>query len=165
MHRLTCTIVLLLICVAAQNNAVRKRFLDAQGSAPDVRADERAARLLCAHTMPIVDIVQLLYPSLYSVHDLPPEFGDAPPPAPPPPATDALEGGPAERGVAGVWGRPLAGVEVPVALPPTSEKLTSDGVFLLDCGEELVLYVGRSVGGEVMSELFGVDGVSGECCC
>lgn len=110
--------------------------------------------------MPVVDMVQLLYPSLYSVHDLAPEIGDAPPLAPPPPS-DTLDGGPAERGVEGFWGRPLAGVDCPVALPPTSEKLTSDGVFLLDAGDELMLYVGRSVGGEVMSELFGVDSVPG----
>lgn len=55
-------------------------------------------------------------------------------------------------------------MDVPAALPPTSEKLTSSGVFLLDDGEELLLYVGRSVSGEIMSELFGVDAVPGECC-
>ena len=63
----------------------------------------------------------------------------------------------------GIWGRPREGVDVPTALPPTSEKLSSSGVFLLDDGEELLLYVGRSVSGEVMLELFGVDAVPGEC--
>ncbi len=114
-------------------------------------------------------MVNVLYPSLYSLHDLPPDIGDAPPPNPPPPAAaaskneaagaGAVGGG---RGVEGIWGRPRSGVDVPVALPPTSENLSSSGVFLLDDGEELILYVGRSVSGEVLSELFGVDTVPGE---
>lgn len=133
-----------------------------QGSAPDIRADERAARLLAGQTRSVVEMVKVLYPSLYSVHDLPPDVGDAPPPAPLPPAPASESGGVGGRAVAGVWGRPRPGVDVPVALPPTSEMLTSAGVFLLDDGEELLLYVGRSVSREVMSELFGVDEVPGE---
>eukprot|EP00752_Nemacystus_decipiens_P016511 g14759.t1 len=135
---------------------------NAKGGAPDVRADERAARLLACQSLSIVDMVGILYPSLYSMHDLPPDIGDSPPPTPPPSAaTAASEGGAGGRGVEGIWGRPREGVDVPAALPPTSEKLTSSGVFLLDDGEELLLYVGRSVSGEVMSELFGVDAVPG----
>lgn len=131
---------------------------------PDIRADERAARLLACQSLSVVDMVGVLYPSLYSLHDLPPDIGDSPPPTPPPPAaTAALEGAAGGRGVEGIWGRPREGVDVPVALPPTSEKLSSSGVVLLDDGEELLLYVGRSVSGEVMSELFGVDAVPGEC--
>lgn len=125
-----------------------------QGSVPDVRADERAARLLAAHTMPIVDMVRALYPSLYPLHDLPPDIADSPPPCPPD------EG--SERGAEGVWGRPRPGVDVPVALPPSSENLSSEGVFLLDTGEELLLYVGRSVSGEVMHELFTMPAAAGE---
>ena len=118
--------------------------------------------------------MNVLYPSLYSLHDLSPDIGDSPPPAPPSPAAAAAAtaseneaaggagGSGGGRGVEGIWGRPRAGVDVPVALPPTSEKLSSSGVFLLDTGEELLLYVGRSVSGEVMSELFGVDAVPGE---
>lgn len=144
-------------------------YLPLQGGAPDVRADERAARLLANHSLSVEGMVKVLYPSLYSVHDLPPDIGDAPPPRPPPPAAASepgavgagvgLEG---VRGVEGIWGSPRPGVDVPVALPPTSEKLSSSGVFLLDNGEELLLYVGRSVSREVMSELFGVDAVPGE---
>lgn len=137
-----------------------------QGSAPDVRADERAARLLSAHGMSVVDMIQVLYPSLYSLHDLPSDIADTPPPSAPMP-TGVLEGSNAiaageGRGVAGIWGRAREGVEIPKALPPTSEKLSSEGVFLLDNGEELLLYVGRSVSGEVMQELFGVDASPGE---
>lgn len=133
-----------------------------QGSAPDIRADERAARLLASQTRSVLEMVKVLYPSLYSVHDLPPDIGDTPPPVRLPPAPPSENGGVGGRGVEGVWGRPRSGVDVPVALPPTSENLSSSGVFLLDDGEELLLYVGRSVSGEVMSELFGVDAVPGE---
>ncbi|CAM9100724.1 unnamed protein product [Ectocarpus fasciculatus] len=141
---------------------------NSKGGAPDVRADERAARLLANHSLSVEGMVKVLYPSLYSVHDLPPDIGDAPPPRPPPPAAASepgavgagvgLEG---VRGVEGIWGSPRSGVDVPPALPPTSEKLSSSGVFLLDNGEELLLYVGRSVSREVMSELFAVDAVPG----
>lgn len=44
-----------------------------------------------------------------------------------------------------------------MALPPTSEKLSSQGVFLLDTGEDLLMYVGRSVPAGVLRELFGVE--------
>lgn len=129
-----------------------------------MRADERAARLLACQSLSVLDMIGVLYPSLYSLHDLPPDIGDSPPPTPPPPAaTAAPEGGTGGRGVEGIWGRPREGVDVPAALPPTSEKLTSSGIFLLDNGEELLLYVGRSVSGEVMLELFGVDAVPGKC--
>lgn len=145
-----------------KNNATQHNTR--QGSAPDIRADERTARLLACHSLSVPDMVRVLYPSLYSIHDLPPDIGDDSPPAPPAPAaSEAGAAGTAARGVEGVWGRPRSGVDVPVALPPTAEKLSSSGVFLLDDGEELLLYVGRSVSREVMSELFGVDAVPGEC--
>lgn len=133
-----------------------------QGSAPDVRADERAARLLAAHSLSIVDMIKVLYPSLYSVHDMPPDVGDSAPPSP----SRSRSYGEKENGDPHLaegegegegWCRVRPGVDVPVALPPTSEKLSSQGVFLLDAGEELVLYVGRGVGAEVMRELFGMD--------
>lgn len=110
--------------------------------------------------MSIVDMVQVLYPSLYSIHDLPPDIGDIPPPLADPSENVAISEA-AGRGVEGIWGRPRAGVDVPFALPPTSENLSSEGVFLLDSGEDLLLYVGRSVHGEVMQELFGEDAVAG----
>lgn len=66
------------------------------------------------------------------------------------------------RGVEGIWGKPRPGVDIPSPLPPTSEKLVSDGVFLLDGGEEMLIYVGRTVSAEVMYELFGVDVPAGE---
>lgn len=116
-------------------------------------------------------MIKVLYPSLYSIHDLPPDVGDTPPPAPseanafnhnghvapPPPAGEG-------RGdVGGTVVRP--GVDVPIALPPTSENLSSQGVFLLDSGEDLLLYVGRGVSEEVMRELFGVTELpAGEKC-
>lgn len=110
--------------------------------------------------MSIVNLVQVLYPTLYSLHDLPPDIGDAPP--------CRAEGGQdvdvevEGRGVEGIWGKPRPGVDIPSPLPPTSEKLVSDGVFLLDVGEEMLIYVGRTVSAEVMYELFGVDVPAGE---
>lgn len=110
--------------------------------------------------MSIVDLVQVLYPTLYSLHDLPPDIGDAPP--------CRAEGGQdvdvevEGRGVEGIWGKPRPGVDIPSPLPPTSEKLVSDGVFLLDVGDEMLIYVGYTVSAEVMYELFGVDVPAGE---
>ena len=134
--------------------------LPLQGSPPNVRADERAARLLSANTMSITDLVQVLYPSLYSVHDLSPDFGHAPPHPPEGEAEGRFER--EGQGVEGIWGRPRPGVDVPEALSPTSQNLMSEGVFLLDAGEELLMYVGRTVSAEVMNELFGVEVPAGE---
>lgn len=129
--------------------------------APDVRADERAARLLAAHSLSVMDMIKVLYPSLYSIHDLPPDVGDTPPPSLL--EASSFDGNghmaqpPQARGEGGVGeGVVRPGVDVPVALPPTSEKLSSQGVFLLDTGEDLLMYVGRGVSAEVMQELFGV---------
>lgn len=115
--------------------------------------------------MSIVDMIQILYPSLYSIHDLPPDVGESPPPPPRALAgtsEDAAHFGVTGGGTEGIWGRPQVGFDIPVPLPPTAEKLTSEGIFLLDSGGELLLYVGRTVKDEVMRELFEVESVAGE---
>lgn len=131
-----------------------------QGNPPDIRADERATRLLAAHNLSIVEMIKVLYPTLYSIHDLPPDVGDEPPPSPsranaeqPNGYVDPQTG---EERAYRAGGVPRPGVDVPVGLPPTSEKLSSQGVFLLDSGEDLLMYVGRGTSAEVLQELFGV---------
>lgn len=165
-----------------------------QGATPDVRADERVARLLAVNSMPVVDLIGVLYPSLYSVHDIPPDVGDSPPlpssrgrrrsaPACTSPAASSLgtegkrfgengngNGNGAHYGGSGEEdyeedGRRLrVGVDVPEALPPTSEHLSVQGIFLMDCGEALLLYVGQRVRTEVLRELFGIDALPNREC-
>lgn len=115
---------------------------------------------MAANTLSIVDMIKVLYPTLYSIHDLPPDVGDEPPP--PPSQANAeqpneyLDPQTGEERVYRAGGAPRPGVDVPVGLPPTSEKLSSQGVFLLDSGEDLLMYVGRGTSAEVLQELFGV---------
>lgn len=121
--------------------------------------------------MSIVDMIKTLYPSLYSLHDLAPDVGDEPPkPLSPNRRQTPVEDLPYQTGREHEAGgrngsgnaeddfvRVRIGVDVPVALPPTSGKLSSQGVFLLDSGEDLVMYVGQRVNSDALRELFGVD--------
>jgi hypothetical protein len=46
---------------------------------------------------------------------------------------------------------------LPRALSSTSELLDSEGMFLLDDGRYMYLYIGRNVPGERLQELFNID--------
>ncbi|CAM9922534.1 unnamed protein product [Discosporangium mesarthrocarpum] len=147
LHMLPLYALCVLKTVALRRNVI-------QGTT-DVVADERAFRLLSMDSMSVRDTMVLLWPRLFSLHDLPPGVGDVPP-LPDKPATADNDGG------EGAAQAPVRyGKDVPMCLPPTAEKLSSDGVFLLDSGVELTMYVGRAVSGEVLMDLFGVRTLPG----
>ncbi|XP_011628219.1 protein transport protein Sec24-like At4g32640 [Amborella trichopoda] len=50
-------------------------------------------------------------------------------------------------------------VLVNLTLPPSSEHITDDGVFLLENGEECLFYVGNMVNPDIVRQLFGVASV------
>ncbi len=113
-----------------------------------MRSDERAALVYGMLTMPTVLSRTYIYPRLHALHDMDDGAGR------PPPAGGA---GAAE---------PLPPGEPPaVALPPalnlTAERLSSDGVYLLDSGLELYLWVGRRAPAQLLSALFGAPSLDG----
>lgn len=48
---------------------------------------------------------------------------------------------------------------IPAPIPLSSEHLTDDGVFLLENGEDCLIYVGNLVNSDVLQQLFGVPSV------
>jgi protein transport protein SEC24 len=111
-----------------------------------VRSDERAAAIYRLLQAPLPSIVRLARPRLMSVLDMPPQAGA--------PAADAASMSPDD----------LAGddsVVLPPRLPATTEHLRTDGVFLVDNGMDMYLWVGSSVGAEALNALFGVTSWEG----
>ncbi|XP_078433802.1 protein transport protein SEC24 C-like [Wolffia australiana] len=54
---------------------------------------------------------------------------------------------------------------IPPTLPLSSEHITDDGVYLLENGEDALIYVGNSVRNEMLEQIFGtpsVDGISSQ---
>lgn len=104
----------------------------------DTRADERAAMLLLFSQLPVLEFSRITYPKLYALHDMGADVG-------------SLVGeGASQR------------VQLPKRLSCSSEHLSSSGVFLLDAGLALFIYVGRDVPGEMLQVLFGVPQVMRE---
>jgi protein transport protein SEC24 len=48
---------------------------------------------------------------------------------------------------------------LPSSLPLSSEQLDSTGVFLLENGKDVFIYVGKTVSVDVLQQLFGVQSV------
>lgn len=67
-----------------------------------------------------------LYPTLYSLHNMPPEAGTI-----------------GEHGVI-----------LPPALPPTSERLERHGLFLIEDGQTIFLWVGRDAVPQLVQDVF-----------
>ena len=91
------------------------------------RPDERAAALSRAAWLPPAGAIALVYPRLYEVHKL--VAGPAPPP----------------------------GAPLPPTLSLSSEKLDPDGVFLLENGQDGLVWVGKLAPPEMLLALFGVE--------
>lgn len=52
---------------------------------------------------------------------------------------------------------------IPPSIPLSSEHITDDGIYLLENGEDALIYVGNSVDTEILQQIFGapsVDGIS-----
>ena len=48
---------------------------------------------------------------------------------------------------------------MPSAIPLSSEHVTDDGIFLLENGEDALIYIGNSVDPETLRKLFGISSV------
>lgn len=118
-----------------------------------IRSDERAALVYRMLTMPVAFSRQYIYPRLFSLHDMDDAVGR---PERDPSVPTLAAAAP-----------PVPGVpeEPPVRLPPalnlTAERLTSDGVYLLDNGVELYLWVGKAAPPQLLGALFGAPSLEG----
>lgn len=116
-----------------------------------VRADERASLVYRMLTMPVVASRLYVYPRLYALHDVDPSVG-----RPEPAAAEIPMPPPAFPGEA-----PVVPVRLPAALNLTAERLSPDGVYLLDNGVELLLWVGRAAPPQLLDALFGAPSLEG----
>lgn len=108
----------------------------------DVRIDERAFFHQLVSNMDVPEAIVFVYPRLFSVHNMGPDVGI--------PVDNADE--------------PSAGVDhirLPGILNLSSERLTSDGLFLLENGYDLFLWIGRNVSAAMIQTLFGVTTLDG----
>jgi len=48
---------------------------------------------------------------------------------------------------------------VPAAIPLSSEHVTDEGIYLLENGDDALIYVGNSVDADILSKLFGTSSV------
>lgn len=105
----------------------------------DVRLDERAFIHQLVLNMDTMDSKVFIYPRLMSLHDMALEAGT--------PAESAEEPG------------PTAGtnrIRLPAIVNLSHERLSSDGLFLLENGYDLFMWIGRAVSPAIISSLFGL---------
>lgn len=48
---------------------------------------------------------------------------------------------------------------MPAAIPLSSEHVTDEGIYLLENGDDALIYVGNSVDADILSKLFGTSSV------
>lgn len=110
----------------------------------DVRIDERAFFQSLLSNMDIEESKVFIYPRMFSIHDMSIDAGTS---------SDNLDDD-----------EPTAGpdrVRLPTVLNLSHERLTSDGMFLLENGYDLFLWIGRNVSPAIINTLFGVDSLDG----
>ena len=99
----------------------------------DVHPDVRAASLNLMRMLPTDLFIQYIYPTLYRIYPLEPECG-------------TLD----ENGT----------VVLPPILNLSSEKMSRSGIFLMDNGQDLFVWLGKELPQDLFNALFGVADIS-----
>jgi protein transport protein SEC24 len=110
----------------------------------EVRIDERAYYHQLVSNMDVDESRVFIYPRMFSLHDL---------------ADDA--GIPSESGEDDA---PVAGpfrTRLPQILNLTHERLSTDGIYLLENGFDLFMWIGRQASAAILSTLFGYPSLDG----
>jgi protein transport protein SEC24 len=102
-------------------------------SGSEIRPDERAYHMSLLRTLPVSLSIAFLYPRLYQLNNMPPECG-------------RVDGS----------GR----VVLPAVNNLSSEKLDQAGIFLLDDGQYLLLWIARAASPDLLHQLFGTSHLS-----
>jgi len=108
----------------------------------DVRIDERAFSHQLVFNMDVPESIVFVYPRMFSLHNMGIDVGVP---------TDNPD-------------EPAAGpdrIRLPAILNLSSERLTSDGIFLLENGHEMYMWIGRAVSPAILNTLFGVSSLEG----
>ncbi len=111
----------------------------------DVHPDERLAAHMSLTTMFVKDTLSFIHPRLYSIHNMASNAGM--------PSDDDADGD------AKTAGRNK--IILPSAVSLSVERLSSEGVFLMNNGPDTFLWVGRAANPATVSALFGVETIDG----
>jgi len=103
-------------------------------AATDVRPDERSYYIMQCRILPTYLTIPFLYARMYGLHNLP-----------------------AEAGLPGPNGLTV----LPPLLNVNSEKLERNGIFLLEDGQQMWIWIAKGASPELISELFGVPSLDG----
>lgn len=106
----------------------------------DVHPDERVMSHYLLNRMFVLESKHFIYPRLFSIHNMGETAGR--------PAEGSLDENKAYAGRNSILLPPLVNLSV--------DRLSSDGVFLLDNGVEMYLWVGRTADLNVVGSLFGI---------
>jgi protein transport protein SEC24 len=122
-----------------------------------IKSDERSALVYRMLTMPVSFSRLFVYPRLYGLHDFDEQCGR---PDPQPSFPSPLLPGQSVPHPADIELQ-----QPPVVLPPalnlTAERLSTEGVYLLDSGCDLYLWCGRAAPQQLLMALFGVPSLDG----
>lgn len=102
-------------------------------SRPGLKLDERSAALIQMKCLPLASAIQALYPDMYRV--------------------DALETAPTKPDEDEDGGL----VPDPPRLQLSAEKVSLNGAYLMDCGDKMILFVGKVVPSFFCEKMFGVS--------
>jgi len=105
----------------------------------DVHPDERIAAHMALANMYVDDTLAFIHPRLYAIHDMDSQAGMT--------VTEDETNETAGRNK----------ILLPIAMSLSVEKLSSEGVYLLDNGSDAFIWVGRACNPAVISALFGTD--------
>jgi protein transport protein SEC24 len=105
----------------------------------DVRTDERAFFMSLVANMDIEESKVFIYPRMFSVHDM------------------SMDAGTSSDNADDVPTAGASRVRLPSILNLSHERLTTDGMFLLENGYDLFLWIGRNVNPAILDTLFGVS--------
>ncbi|KAL3769464.1 hypothetical protein ACHAWU_008873 [Discostella pseudostelligera] len=109
----------------------------------DVHPDERIHAMNLLSGMGVTETKHFVYPRMFSLHDMSPSAGL--------PSNDAP--------VESVCGQDR--ILLPRVLNLTVDRLASNGMFLLDNGVDMYLWVGRSSDPAILNALFGINSLEG----
>jgi len=113
----------------------------------DIHPDERVQAMQLLANMWVSDSRYFMYPRMFSIHNM-----------------DAMAGQPSEKDVDDEDSSVYAGrhcICLPKVVNLSVDRLSSEGIYLLDNGLEMYMWVGRSVDVGVMNCLFGVEKFEG----
>ena len=112
----------------------------------DVHPDERVQCRYAMNSMWVDDCVKFMYPKMFSIHDMSGQAGMS---MSEPPTDGSIQ-------VAG-----KGNVLLPQAVNLSIERLSSDGIYMVDNGVEMIMWVGRSADPAKVTSLFGVSSLEG----